>query len=77
MLDPKARIAARRIALQLLIDTEYAIDGAFAIGMRGKLKSGLPGFAQRIESFRLPFQSAKRASRVIENRGFIGAQGYG
>jgi hypothetical protein len=45
MLDAKARIAARKFALQLLVGAEDAVDGALAVRVRRELKSRAPGFA--------------------------------
>jgi hypothetical protein len=39
--------------------------------------SRFPGFVQGIQGFRLSLQGAVHASRIVENRGLVGAQGDG
>ena len=41
----------------------------------GVLKSGFPSLAQCIESCGLAFEATVSASGVLENGGFVGAQG--
>ena len=47
-----------------------------AAGPHGILGTGFPGFAQGIQGFRLFFSGrSSYARRVVENRGFVRAQG--
>ena len=42
MFKARPRVAARELALQLLVDAEHPVDGALAVGVRGELKAGKP-----------------------------------
>jgi hypothetical protein len=53
---------SRRFAQQLFIDTEHAVDGAFAIRMCRELKSGEPGLARVVVQF---FASAAFDAEVV------------